>query len=153
METYIQNKKIDTSKFNNVAELKGISDAIWNFLSSFYNSGQDSFYANSNNKSFRQKVSTKFILKVNSINTEKKGNKSVDKLASVKRLSLPILAIPPKKINEISKYFKTSNSNNPDNNKSELYAQASKVRSFTKEILKIKDAFSSFKADKIDNIH
>ena len=86
------------------------------------------------------------------MNTEKKGNKSTDKPASVKRLPPPVPAIPPKKVNEISKYFKTSNSNNPDNNKGKLYAQTSKVGSSTKEILKIKDAFPSLKADKIDNI-
>jgi len=39
MAKYIQNKKINTSKSNDVVELKGISEAIWNFLSSFYNLG------------------------------------------------------------------------------------------------------------------
>jgi len=76
----------------------------------------------------------------------------MDKLVSVERLSPSVLAIPLKKVNEISKYFKTSNSNNLDNNKGKLYAQASKIRSSTKEILKTKNAFPSLKVDKIDNI-
>jgi len=72
MARYIQNKKINTNKSNDVVELKDIGDATWNFLLSFYNLGWDSLYADSNNNSFRQKVSTKFTPELNPINTEKK---------------------------------------------------------------------------------
>jgi len=50
------------------------------------------------------------------------------------------------------KYFKTTSYNKVDSNKSKLYAQVSKVGGSTKEILKTKDTFPSFKADKIYNI-
>jgi len=43
-------------------------------------------------------------------------------------------------------------STKPDNNKDKSYAQASKSRNTTKEVFKIKEAFPSFKTDKIDNI-
>jgi len=76
----------------------------------------------------------------------------MNKLTSVERLSPPVPTILSKKINEISKYFKTSNSNNTDNNKGKLYTQVSKVGSSTKRILKIKDNFLSLKVDKINNI-
>jgi len=69
----------------------------------------------------------------------------MNKPASVKRLSSSVLAIFSKKVNEILKYFKISNSNNTDNNKGKSYAQVSKVGSSTKEILKIKNTFSSLK--------
>jgi len=37
MAKYIQNKKINTSKSNNVTDLKDIDKAAWNFLLAVYN--------------------------------------------------------------------------------------------------------------------
>jgi len=62
--------------------------------------------ADKNNNSFRQKIASKFTSKTNSIKTEKKGEKSTDKLVSIKRLLLLIPAKSPKEVKEISKYFK-----------------------------------------------
>jgi len=61
--------------------------------------------ADKNNNSFRQKIASKFTSKTNSIKIEKKGEKSTDKLVSIKRLLL-IPAKSPKEVKEISKYFK-----------------------------------------------
>ena len=35
---YIENKKIDSSKFNNIEEFKGFGEAAWRFISTIYNS-------------------------------------------------------------------------------------------------------------------
>jgi len=37
MAKYIKNKKIDTTKSNEVNDLKGIGEATWKFVSTFYN--------------------------------------------------------------------------------------------------------------------
>jgi len=37
MAKYIENKKIDVNKFNEVSELRGIGIAVWKFLSTIYN--------------------------------------------------------------------------------------------------------------------
>jgi len=92
---YIQNKKIDTNKSNNVADLNGISEAVWNFLSAVYNLRWNSLYVDMNNNSFRQKVLVKFTLKINPIITGKKGIRNTDK--SVERLLLPILENYPER--------------------------------------------------------
>jgi len=70
---YIQNKKINTNKSNNITDLNDIGEAAWNFLLAVYNSEWDFLYADMNNNSFRQKVLAKFTPKVNPIITEKKG--------------------------------------------------------------------------------
>jgi len=36
---YIENKKINTSKSNNIAELYGIGESAWKLVSAIYNSG------------------------------------------------------------------------------------------------------------------
>jgi len=91
----------------------------------------------------------KFTPKVNSVNIGKRGNKNTDKPTSIKKLPLLIPAKLPKEVNEILKYFKTTGSAKLDNN---LYAQVSKSGNTIKEVLKIKETFSSLKADKINNI-
>ena len=50
----------------------------------------------------------------------KKGEKTIDKLASIERMPSPISAKSPKEVKEISKYFKTANllNNTKSNNKS-----------------------------------
>ena len=104
MAKYIENKKIDVKKSNEVSELRGIGEATWKFLSAIYNSGWDSLIANKDNNPFRQKVAFKFTPKVNLIKTNKKGEKNTDKPASIERLSPPIPAKLPKEIKEISKF-------------------------------------------------
>jgi len=39
MAKYIENKKIDINKSNDILDLKDIGKATWNFLSAIYNSG------------------------------------------------------------------------------------------------------------------
>jgi len=62
----------------------------------------------------------KFTPKLNLVKTRSKGEKNIEKPMSVKRLLLPIPAKSLKKVNEISKFFKTNN---------------------TRKVLKIKETF------------
>ena len=39
MTNYIENKKIEQNKANNVPDLKDIDEATWKFISAFYSSG------------------------------------------------------------------------------------------------------------------
>jgi len=107
-----------------------LSSIIWNLL-----------LTDENSNFFRQKVAFKFTPKSNPIKSGKKGEKSTDKPVSIERLSLLILAKSPKKVKEISKYFKTTEQ--ALNNKAERnsYAQTSKPTTITREVLKIKEAF------------
>jgi len=73
LEKYIENKKIDTSKSNDVAELHGIGESAWKLVSTIYNSGWDFLFADKNNNSFRQKVFFKCTPKVNSLKNSNKG--------------------------------------------------------------------------------
>jgi len=36
MAWYISNKQVDSARSNNLEDLKGIGEAIWNFISSVY---------------------------------------------------------------------------------------------------------------------
>jgi len=47
---YIENKKIDLSKSNNIKDLKDIGKAVWKFVSAIYKSEWDSLVADSYNQ-------------------------------------------------------------------------------------------------------
>ena len=64
MAKYISNKKIKSLKSNNFEDFKGIGEAVWNFISSVYNTNWDSFYMDNHSNLFRKKISTKYTLKV-----------------------------------------------------------------------------------------
>ena len=57
---YIESKKIDTSKSNNIAKHHEISESVWKLVSAIYNSRQNSLFANKNENSFRWKMSFKY---------------------------------------------------------------------------------------------
>ena len=104
------------------------------------------------NNSFRQKVSFHCTLETNPVKNSKPKDKNNNKPASIERLPPPIPAKTPKEVNKISKFFKTKAPSHANDNQSMSYAQASKVGSNTKSILKIKEAFSTLKTKNINNI-
>ena len=55
--------------------------------------------------------------------TGKKGEKNMNKPASIERLQLPIPAKSPKEVKKISKYFKMTSSIKRNKNNGKLYAQ------------------------------
>lgn len=50
---YIQNKKIDMSKSNDVKDFEGIGKAVWELISFIYNSGWDLLIADDYKNSLR----------------------------------------------------------------------------------------------------
>jgi len=77
-------------------------------------------------------------------------NKNKTVPASIKKLPLPIFTKSPKEVKEISKFFKHLKSTPVNKPLTKLYAQTSKPVNHTEEVIKIKDAFSSLRASKID---
>jgi len=152
MTKYIKNKKIENNKANEVLDLNSIGEAAWKFISAIYNSGWDSFIADKNNNSFRQKVLLKFTSKLNPVNTSNKGEKKADKPASFKKLSSPILAKLPKEVNEILKFFKKNNPTSEKKDTKKLYTQALSSSINTSEVFKIKETFPNLQTKKIENI-
>ena len=78
------------------------------------------------------------------------ANKNKTVPISIKKLPLPIFTKSPKKVKEISKFFKNLKSASVNKPLTKSYTQASKPVNYTKEVIKIKDAFSSLRASKID---
>ena len=152
MPKYIGNKKIDSTKANEVSDLKGIGEATWKFVSVFYNVRQDSFVADTNNNSFRQNISFHCTLKTNPVKNSKPKDKNNNKPASIERFLPSISAKTAKEVNEISKFFKTKMLSHINGNWNMSYIQASKVGNNTKSVLKIKKVFPILKAKNIDNI-
>ena len=122
---------------------------------SIYDSRWNSLFANNHKNSFREKVSLKFTSKVNIATNGKKGEKEkiTNKPAKIKRIPPPILANLPKKVNEISKYFKPTKKATNSKATNMLYAQVlKKTIGNTEEVLKIKETFPILKAKNIKNI-
>ena len=85
---------------------------------------------------------------INGNNTDK--NKNVP--ASIEKLPSPISAKLPKKVKEISKYFKNLKMIPVNKYPTKSYAQASKPVNHTEEIIRIKDTFPSLRASKINQV-
>ena len=160
MARYILNKKVNPKTANDFKELDGIGDAVWNFISSVYQSSWDSLYTDNKSKTLREKISAKFTPRIApSPNT--KSNKTAPKPVPASIVKFPpqppLPAKTAKEVNIISKYFQNKNPSNdkskdgPKLNKS--YAQASKPAVSTAEVLKIKKTFPALSAEKIDQIN
>jgi len=153
MARYITNKLVDSSKLNDLEDFNGIGEAIWNFISSVFQSNWDFLYADKQSNSFRRKIVTKFTPRVNL--SPGKNNKETNKHvpANINRIPLPVLAKSQKEVNAISKYFKSNKPATDPKKSAMLYAQASKQNTSTSEVIKIKEAFPSIGAKKINQIN
>jgi len=99
--------------------------------------GWNVLITDSNGSSSRNKVVAKFTPKINILNTLKGNNgKSVDKPASINRLPFLIPVKSPKKVNEITKYFKI-NDQSKERIKSYAQVTASLINNI-REVLKNK---------------
>ncbi|KAL9715490.1 hypothetical protein Ac2012v2_002151 [Leucoagaricus gongylophorus] len=99
MANYIRNRKVEKGKMNDVPELKGFSEATWSFISSIYESEWDSLYIDKDNRSFRQKVVSKFTPKV------PKSNLSSDSLVHPYQIQSTAIS------RELTEFFKRDYSN------------------------------------------
>jgi len=156
MRKFIAGKSINSDKANDLKDLNGMGKAIWEFISTVYDSHWDSLYVDDNNTTFRSKVKSKFSPQVKNIQPPANKGKEVAKPSFVSVIPPPILAKSNKEVKEISKFFKKIEK--PTTNKS--YAQAllpkSKPNASSSDIamntLKIKEAFLNFPNKKIDTI-
>ena len=160
MAKYISNKKVNPKTANDLKDLDGISDSVWNFISLVYQARWDSLYTDNKSQILREKISSKFTPRI-APSLAQKSNKNIPKLTpvSIERVPPP----PPlpvkmaKKVNVISKYFqnkKPSNNTNkvaPKNDKT--YAQVSKAPANMSKVFKISKVFPALNTEKIDQIN
>ena len=153
MAKYITSKQLELLKANDVIDFVGIGDAVWNFISSIYESNWDALHTDNKSNTLRRKIAAKFTPKTQT--APKKPTKETSKStpASIEKIPPLIPAKSQKEINVISKYFKNKQMEitNPGNSKS--YAQASKQSTSTSNVIKIKNMFLSIRAKKIDQIN
>jgi len=149
---YIDNKQIDLFKSNDMEDLKGIGMAIWNFMSSVYQSKWDSLNTDNNRKSLRDKITTKLSPRV--ISQPSYNNKPMEKPVSTSIEKMPPL-LPAKlknEVNLISKYFKSTSTKSHAQASKQSYTQALKLNTNTNKVLKIKNMFPALNTQKIDQI-
>ena len=161
MARYISNKKVNSSKANELQDFEGIGDSIWNFLSAVYQANWDSFYMDNKSKLLREKIMSKFSTRT--VPTAVKNNKEQHKPVPVTIDKVPLL--PPllvkskKEVNIISKYFQNKKSlaenlnQVGNNNPVRSYTQATKTSANTLDVLKIKEAFPALNANKTDQVN
>ena len=156
MARYISKKKVNPKSSNNLNDFDSIGNAVWNFLSSVYQSSWDSLYADNKSKSLREKILAKLTPRVVPLIS----NKSIKNptLITINKAPPPppLLAKTKKEINIISKFFLSNKSmvennvNGNTNNSGKSYAQTTKTSNKMSDVLKIKDMFSSLNAQKVD---
>jgi len=161
---YIQGKQVDDNKANDLGNLDGIGDAIWNFISSVYMSKWDALYTDRKTNTLRSKILSKFTPHIppTNGNSKKDSPKSIPVTINKAPPLPPLLAKSKKEINVISKYF---HSKKPENNKknngnsslnsqsNKSYTQATKSPTSTSNVLKIKETFPALNAKKIDQVN
>ena len=153
MTKYITNKQIESSKANDLKDFKGIGEAVWNFISSIYEANWDVLYTDNKSVSLRRKIASKFTPKMPPSPQKNNKKKNGPSLANINRLLPPITAKSPKKVNEISKFFKNNKTVNFPTNKSKSYAQASKQNMSTADVIKIKETFPLVGVKEINQIN
>ena len=102
---YILGKSINKNKTNSIRDFKSIGKTAWKFIFAIYKVYWNSLYVNDSRTLFRNKVKSKFNSQVNKILVNGKDKETV-KTTYISSLLSPILVKLPKKVNEISKFFK-----------------------------------------------
>ena len=90
---YISNKQLELSKINDLNNFDGISNIVWNFISSIYESNWDALFTDNKSNTIRRKIAAKFTSKIQSApqKPSKESTKSI--LTSIERI---LLLIPAK---------------------------------------------------------
>ena len=105
IQKYILSKTIESGKANDIKNLEGVSNAVWEFISSLYEAHWDSLFIDDSNTLLRNKVKSKFSLQALKKPANNKGKNTV-KPSYISTLPSSIPAKLSKEVNEISKYFK-----------------------------------------------
>jgi len=154
MARYISNKKVNPSKANELEDFNGMSDSIWNFISSVYQANWDSLHTDNQATTLRAKISFKFTPKI-TLNPGK-NNKEITKHVpvTIEKISPPPLlpAKSKKEVNVILKYFQSNKPSAEPKKLTMSYAQASKQIANASKVLKIKEVFPALNMKKIDQI-
>jgi len=74
---YILDKSIENSSANDIDDFKGMGKAMWEFISTIYDSHWDSFFVDNNNTTFRNKVKSQFSSQVIKPKASSKGKEMV----------------------------------------------------------------------------
>ena len=160
MARYIRNKSVNDIKANNITEFEGMGDAIWNFISSVYEAKWDSLHTDRSTNTLRSKISLKFTPRIPT--AKGNGNKEIPKSTpvTVNRAPPPLPPLSTKSrkdVNTIPKYFQSKNhldENKMSNgNLGKSYAQATNPAANMSDVLKIKKAFPSLNAKKVDQVN
>ena len=141
-----------------------MGDAIWSFISSVYRSKWDSLFTDHKTNTLRNKISSKFMLRIppTNGNSKKDAPKPTPVMINKAPPPPPLPAKSQKEINAIYKYFQSKKSvNDKKNNGNNMsksqgnksYAQASKTPTSTSKVLKIKETFPALNAKKIDQVN
>ena len=155
MGKYIWGKSIDSNS-NNIKDLESVGKAVWEFLSSIYNSHWNGLYIDKANTIFKNKVKSKFTSQVPKSTNNNKG-KEIVKPTLISSISSPISAKLQKEVNELSKYFKK----NTNSQQKKLYANATSLlkqpspvtpKNIIRETLKIKKTFLNLPHKKIEEM-
>ena len=106
---YIQGKRVDGNKVNDLEDFDGMGDSIWNFISSIYASKWDALYTDKKTNTLRAKISSKFTPRVPPPkgNSKNEPPKSVPVTVNKAPPPPPLPAKSKKEVNVISKYFQT----------------------------------------------
>ena len=151
---YMLGKAIKSDGANDVEDLNGMDKALWEFISTIYDSHWDNLFMDNNKTTFRNKVKSQFSPQVSKPKVSLKGKEMV-KPTFVSSLPPSIPAKLQKEVNEISKYFKKNTKASP----SKSYVQASSstkstssipLSDVTRDALKIKEMFPNLPNSKID---
>ena len=154
MGKYIRSKSIDCNT-NNIKNLEDVGKAVWEFLSSIYNSHWDGLYVDDTNTIFRNKISSKFTSWVPKNSNINNKDKKVVKPIFIFSILPPILTKSQKEVNELLKYFKK----NTNSQQKKSYANTTSLtkpsslpipKNIVKEILKIKETFPNPPDKKIE---
>jgi len=152
MAKYISNKQVNSSKANKLNDFDGIGNAIWNFISSVYETKWDSLTTDNKSTTLRIKISFKFTPRVAS--NMNKNNKEVTKPVPISIEKAPppplLLAKSKNEVNSILKYFQDSMSTTEPKKPTKSYAQALKQLASISEMLKIKESFLALNVKQID---
>ena len=158
---YILNKQVNGNTANKLSDFDGMGDAIWNFISVVYGAKWDVLHTDNKTNTLRAKISSKFTPRIPAPNGINKKDIPKSTLVTINKAPpLPLLPAKSKKeINAISKYFHPKKNSVESNNQSsklnsgKSYTQASKPTVNMSEVLKIKEAFPSLNAQKIDQVN
>ena len=158
---YILNKQVNGNTANKIGDFDDMGGAIWNFISAVYRAKWNVLHMDNKNNTLRAKILSKFIPRIPALNSNNKKDIPKSTLVTINKTPPlpPLPAKSKKEINAISKYFHLKeNSVESNNQPSKLYsgksyAQASKLSVNTSEVLKIKEAFPSLNAQKIDQVN